>query len=246
MQTLKKFAGLAMGAAALVAVGGLAATEQQERGGEMPWMDRVSYSIGYDLALQTLEGLRIDRVDANKAMIIRGFSDAMLERDALLTTAEVDGILRRFHEQVSAAEVERRLESDPVYKELHDGNIRKSRAFLDKIAKEEGVKRLDSGVYYLVEREGTGKTPTASSTVVVSFDGRLIDGTEFISGDHETVPLATLLEGAQSVLTSMKVGGKWIVAIPPEKAFGAAGRPPLVGPHEVVLFEVELHEVMSD
>lgn len=244
---LKRIATPLVAVGAMIGLMGFAATtEQQQRGGDLPWMDRVSYSIGYDLALQTMEGLALDQVDANKEMILRGFTDALMAREGVLTAREVDGVLRRFQEQLSNAEVETRLANDPVFKALHDDNLKKSREFLTRFAAQEGAKRLDSGVVYLVEREGAGASPTANDTVVLNFRGVLRDGTEFASGRGGEIDIATLLEGAQSVLTNMKVGSKWVVAIPPDKAFGASGRAPLVGPNEVLLFEVELLSIQSD
>jgi FKBP-type peptidyl-prolyl cis-trans isomerase FklB len=41
----------------------------------------------------------------------------------------------------------------------------------------------------------------------------------------------------------MKAGGRWLTAIPPDLAYGAAGQPPAIGPNETLLVEVELIEV---
>ncbi len=239
-------------AAPLVAVGilfvatGLTATTEQERGGELPWMGRVSYAIGHDLATQALEGLRLDKVDADKAMLIRGFTDAIMEREGLLTKVEVEGVLRRFHEQISLAEVEDLLEKDPVFKAMHDDNHAKSQDVMRRFSQQEGAKKLDNGVMYIVERAANGQMPSANDTVFVNFRGMLRDGSEFASGYNAEIPVATMLEGPQSVITKMKVGEKWVVAIPPALGFGAAGRPPLVGPNEALLIEVELLSVKSD
>ena len=45
-------------------------------------------------------------------------------------------------------------------------------------------------------------------------------------------------------LQKMKVGSKWMLYIPPELAYGENGSPPKIGPNEVLVFEVELLEIL--
>ena len=52
----------------------------------------------------------------------------------------------------------------------------KGEAFLAETAKKDGVKTLPSGLMYLVLKEGTGKQPTKTDSVVVHYKGTLIDG----------------------------------------------------------------------
>ena len=41
----------------------------------------------------------------------------------------------------------------------------------------------------------------------------------------------------------MREASSWQVALPPELACGEAGDPPVIGPNEVLIFEVQLHAV---
>jgi FKBP-type peptidyl-prolyl cis-trans isomerase FklB len=43
----------------------------------------------------------------------------------------------------------------------------------------------------------------------------------------------------------MKKGAKWQLFIPAELAYGADGRPPAIGPNEVLVFDVELLDITA-
>jgi len=43
----------------------------------------------------------------------------------------------------------------------------------------------------------------------------------------------------------MKKGGKWEIFIPSNLAYGQQGRPPVIGPNEVLIFTVELIDIQK-
>jgi FKBP-type peptidyl-prolyl cis-trans isomerase FklB len=53
----------------------------------------------------------------------------------------------------------------------------------------------------------------------------------------------SVVEGGQQLLQKMRVGDRWQVAIGPEHAHGEAGKPPVVGPNEVMVANVKLLEI---
>ncbi|MFI8040676.1 FKBP-type peptidyl-prolyl cis-trans isomerase N-terminal domain-containing protein, partial [Acinetobacter baumannii] len=60
-------------------------------------------------------------------------------------------------------------------------NAQTGAAFLAENDKKSGVITTKSGLQYQVLKEGTGKTPKATSRVKVNYEGRLLDGTVFDS-----------------------------------------------------------------
>jgi len=50
---------------------------------------------------------------------------------------------------------------------------------IDKAAKEKGAVKTASGMVYKSIKDGSGKTPSASSVVEVNYRGTLPNGTEF-------------------------------------------------------------------
>ena len=64
---------------------------------------------------------------------------------------------------------------------MSDIALAKGEKFLEDNAKKEGVTVTASGLQYKVITEGTGKSPKATDTVEVHYEGTLIDGTVFDS-----------------------------------------------------------------
>lgn len=121
------------------------------------------------------------------------------------------------------------------------------RAFLRENGSKEGVTTQPSGLQYRVLQRGQGARPQANAEVTVHYRGRLIDGTEFDSsyrrGQPATFPVRGVIAGWVEALQLMREGDRWELAIPPDLAYGAAGAPPVIGPNQTLLFEVELLRV---
>jgi FKBP-type peptidyl-prolyl cis-trans isomerase len=85
-------------------------------------------------------------------------------------------------------------------------------------------------------------TPTAC--VTVHYLGNLSDGTVFDNsydrGEPSAFTLDGVIKGWQEGFQGMKVGGKRIIYIPADKAYGEQGSPPKIGPNEPLVFTVEL------
>ena len=103
-----------------------------------------------------------------------------------------------------------------------------------------------SGLNYVVDKEGTGKSPSDTSNVTVHYTGTFMDGQVFDSsvtrGQPATFPLNRVIPGWTEGLQLMKEGGKCKFLIPANLAYGAAGRPG-IPPNSTLIFEVELIKV---
>lgn len=124
----------------------------------------------------------------------------------------------------------------------------KGEAFLSENAKKEGVKTLPSGLQYRVIKQGDGKKPKKTDQVVVHYRGTLIDGTEFDSSHKRGEPakfgVTGVIKGWTEALQLMKEGSKWEIYVPSYLAYGESGSGKFIGPHEALIFEVELLGVM--
>lgn len=113
---------------------------------------------------------------------------------------------------------------------------------------EDGALTTPSGLVLVMEREGTGASPTATDTVEVNYEGKLVDGTVFDSsytrGETLTFNLGYVIKGWAEGLQLMKPGGKAKLTIPYELAYGENGSPPGIPPRAVLTFTVELLDVV--
>jgi FKBP-type peptidyl-prolyl cis-trans isomerase len=117
---------------------------------------------------------------------------------------------------------------------------------LAKVKKEEGVKTTASGLAYKVLTAGTGASPKATDKVTVHYTGKFISGKVFDSsverGQLATFSLNRVIPSWTEGLQLMKIGGKSMLYIPFDLAYGPPGRGP-IPPNTTLIFEVELLEI---
>lgn len=194
--------------------------------------DRFSYTIGYQM------GLSLERpgMELNEEVLIQALRDAMSGADPKLSRNDMD---------TAIAEQRRLLEGE--MQEQGTENLARGEAFLDKNKQRDVVTETGSGLQYEVLTEGDGAQPTESDTVVVHYEGSLIDGSVFDSSyerdNPATLPVNGVIEGWQEALQLMREGAKYKLYIPAALGYGEQGAGNRIGPNETLIFEVELIEV---
>jgi FKBP-type peptidyl-prolyl cis-trans isomerase len=125
--------------------------------------------------------------------------------------------------------------------------LEKGEKFLAENKSKEGVKTTASGLQYKIVKEGTGKSPQATDSVLVHYEGKLLDGSVFDSSikrnEPISFPLNRVIPGWTEGLQLLKEGGKAILYIPSKLAYGSRGAGGAIGPDETLIFEVELLKV---
>lgn len=94
------------------------------------------------------------------------------------------------------------------------------------------------------ELEGTGEPATIGSVITVHYTGLFQDGQSFdssIGGQPYQFVLGSgaVIPGWDQGLQGMKVGGKRLLVVPPDLAYGAQGYGP-IPPNTTLIFEVEM------
>jgi peptidylprolyl isomerase len=112
------------------------------------------------------------------------------------------------------------------------------------------MKKTDSGLRYQDLKEGTGDKPQAGQTCEMHYTGWLWEdgkkGAKFDSShDRETSFKFTLgqgqvIKGWDEGVATMKIGGKRLLLLPPELAYGEKGAGGVIPANATLLFEVEL------
>jgi FKBP-type peptidyl-prolyl cis-trans isomerase len=107
------------------------------------------------------------------------------------------------------------------------------------------MEQTASGLYVMDLEVGEGQEATPGQTVTVYYTGWFLDGEKFDSsldrGEPYSFPLGQgrVIPGWDEGVAGMRVGGWRRLVIPPELAYGAAGRPG-IPPNSTLVFDVEL------
>lgn len=242
---------LCAAAAAVVisAASGLAQddAEKPATAGKKP-QNATSYLIGLALAQQMKQqGLSTEDVDIES--FVMGFTDELSGSEPRLSDEELQAADSALRTMMQAKMKTRMEQAQKEMEAAAVANKEKADLFLQENAKKDGVKTLADGLQYKVEKAGTGASPTTSSRVKVHYTGKLLDGSVFDSsvqrGEPAVFGVNGLIQAWQVALPKMKVGDKWTLYAAPEMAYGMRGSPPAIGPNELLIFEMELLDIVE-
>lgn len=213
-------------------------------------LDSSSQKASYTLGFKSGEQLHNTAPEIDVEAFIAGLREGTTG-DNRLSDEEMTAALDDFRQEMMKKAKKKMAKAEADRKEEAPKNLAAAADFLEKNAKKDNVVVLDNGIQYIVEKSGdaNGPSPTVDDTVVADYVGTLLDGTEFDSsikrGKPSTFPLSNVIEGWQKALPLMHVGDKWKLFIPPALAYGESGAGDKIGPNELLIFEVELKDVVQ-
>ncbi len=121
-----------------------------------------------------------------------------------------------------------------------------SNKFISTFSSKPGTKRADMGYYYRIIQKGQGKI-AATDMVAIAVKESLSSGKVIKdmakNGKVLVLPLANFPPLFNSAIAKMNKGGKMIMAVPPELAYGEQGRPPEIPPSSTMVYEITVVDV---
>ena len=192
-------------------------------------MDKLSYALGLSMG-QNFKGSGVDKI--NVSDFAAALQAVYAGEKPEMTYDEANQVVQEYFTNLQARAGEE--------------NAKAGRDFLANNAKQEGVVVTESGLQYLVVKEGSGKKPGPNDVVTVHYTGRLIDGTVFDSsverGEPATFAVGQVIAGWVEGLQLMSEGAAYRLFIPSELAYGEHGTGP-IQPNSALIFDVQLIKV---
>ncbi len=189
-------------------------------------MDKLSYSLGVNIG----EGMKQQGFEIKD---YTSFTDAIKDvfaKSIKLSPEEMNTLLNE--------------EFQRVQKDVVEAQKAISEEFLAENAKREGVNVTESGLQYEVLKEGNGPIPKLTDSVTTHYHGTLPNGKVFDSSvernEPATFPVSGVIKGWTEALQMMKTGSKYRLYVPSDLAYGERGAGGDIGPHQALIFDVEL------
>jgi FKBP-type peptidyl-prolyl cis-trans isomerase FklB len=193
--------------------------------------DSFSYAIGVSIAnFYKEQGI----TNINSALITKALNDCRAGKPSL-DEGQVNNIIMAHMQQKRS--------------EKSAGVRKQGEAFLAENKKKPGVITTESGLQYMIIKEGTGPKPGPTDKVKVHYHGTLINGEVFESSVQRGEPIELSVNGVISgwveALQMMPTGSKWRLFIPSALAYGDNDAGPMIKAGSTLIFEIELLEIVK-
>lgn len=197
--------------------------------------DQISYATG----VMAIRNYVKNDVAFDIEVMIQGMRDALAGKEMKMSDREINLVMNRLKD-----ELRRTMATNQ--RELADKNRKRGAEFLATQKAKPEFKTMSNGVLYRVLKAGDGPKPVESDTVITRYRGATIDGVEFdatAEGKTSTLRVNQAIMGWREAIKQMPVGSKWEIVVPSALAYGDRGVGDLIGPNEVLVFDVELLEI---
>ena len=201
--------------------------------------DSASYAVGTTIGANLKADFEAQKVDDSFStdLVVAGLADALGADSAKVTKEDAQDLVNRFFDELN--------------KKRAEENRTAGEAFLAENATKAGVVTTESGLQYIVLKEGEGEMPTLSDQVKVHYTGKLRSGEVFDSSYERNEPVTfyvrSVIPGWTEALQLMKPTGEFKLFIPSDLAYGEQGNPRGgIGPNEVLIFDVKLIDIIKE
>ena len=111
-----------------------------------------------------------------------------------------------------------------------------------------GFEKTLEGIYFKIQKAGTGAKAGKGKNVAVDYKGYLVNGNVFDSSEGRE-PLAfktasgQMIPGFDIMVQDMKIGEKRTIVLPPDMAYGDQGAGGVIPGGAYIAFDVELVKI---
>jgi FKBP-type peptidyl-prolyl cis-trans isomerase FklB len=210
-------------------------------------LDSVSYAVGVSMSGQ----LKTNFSEVNKSILAQGIRNGLDSTNLLIEVKDMQEVLGNYFKKKQSAQMEEKQAAAAEAAEAKFGENKKAgEDFLVANKSKEGVQTTESGIQYIILKEGSGEKPAGPATrVKVHYHGTNLEGKVFDSSVDRGAPaefgLNQVIKGWTEGVQLMSVGSKYTFFIPQELAYGAQQRSEDIKPFSMLIFEIELLEVLK-
>ena len=239
MKTIKFFAAVAVVSALALSCNSQSDVQVDAELPTAAEVDTVSYLIGINFG-SFLKGYSIaeDLNDLNMSEVKKGMQDFLAAEGNQMDPKFLEQFKvnpERMGELINAF-----ISKKQTYKSAY--NIAKEKEFLAKNALKANVDTTASGLQYTIIAAGSDEKIQPQDTVWVNYKGTLLDGTVFDENDSPEFVANRVIRGWTEGLGLLGEGGKAILYIPAELAYGSRGNRN-IEPNSTLIFDVEVLKV---
>jgi FKBP-type peptidyl-prolyl cis-trans isomerase len=185
--------------------------------------DKFSYAVGMRRGLQ----LQRTGAEIDSSALGQGLKDTLEGKPTKVKEAEIEPLFK--------------LAQAYALDQQSKKNKAAGKTFLDKNAREPGVKVMPDGLQYKVLQAGAGEKPTTNDLIIIKYRGTYVGGTVFDHKEHFLTRSDAGTKGMQEALQHMRVGDKWQIFVPSDLAFGREGEQALkIPPDATLIYDLEL------
>lgn len=202
------------------------------------YMAQVGYALGRNFAMQ----LKENQIECDMKSLMAGIADALQGAQPKWTDEQLDAAMQWFSRDMQQKSMMRMQQQVAKNKQAEA-------AFLAQNAKREGVQTTPSGLQFRIVQQGQGPSPKANERVKCNYKGTLLDGTEFDNSARHGGPaefgVREVIPGWTEALQKMHVGDKWQLFVPAKLAYGMSPPGPPIEAGSMLVFEIELLEIVK-
>jgi len=104
------------------------------------------------------------------------------------------------------------------------------------------AKKCDSGLYYVVYKDGEGKQPGPDSNITIAYFGYYTNGDSFDQNESLEINMSEVIPGWNEGIQFFKEGGEGILLVPSHLAYGNEDYGSIPG-GSVLIFDIQLLRV---